>query len=124
MTRFTDGLRLVEISMYSVDGSDVAPDCEDVILDIYELKYDEVLDAYIVDDVKFLIDEAYDWEHGEGDYEITDEEDNDEFWNDVMDRQVDVEELRLPSDKIMDLVMKLYNEETITLDEARELLVG
>lgn len=124
MTRFTDGLRLVEISMYSVNGSDVTPDWENDFFDVGGLGYDELLDAYIVDDVKFLIDEAYDWKHGQGDYDITDEEDEDEFWNDVMARQVNVEELRLPSDKMVDLVIRLYKDAAITLKEAQELLVG
>jgi len=124
MTRFTDGLKLVEISMYSVNDSDVTPDWENDFFDVGRLRYDEMLDAYIVDDVKFLIEEAHDWEHGEGDYGITDEEDEDEFWTRVMDRQVDVEVLRLPSDKKVDLVKKLYNEDAITLKEAQELLVG
>lgn len=123
MTRFTDKLRLVEISMYRVDGVDVTPDCEKDFFKTYLMRYNEIIDAFIVDDVDLLIDEAYDWERGEGDYEITDDDNEDEFWNEVMDRRVDIGELKLPSDKMVDLVLQLYNKDAISLEEMQELLV-
>ena len=69
MSIYTDGKRTVEITMQVWNGSQGGPSFE---MDFFEnggLPYDEEINAYVVDDVEYLIDQANDWQQGIGDYQ-------------------------------------------------------
>lgn len=68
MTRFTDGDNVVEISMCIWDGHQYGYDWEDDFYDVGNLDYDERFDAYIVEDVEYLVEQAKDWQDGIGDF--------------------------------------------------------
>jgi len=74
--RLTDGTRMVEIEMVVRDGNTVSADWS---RDFYDsAKYDEGLDAYLVDDVNYAIGQAMDWKYASGDFQETDDGD---YWN-------------------------------------------
>lgn len=69
MSIYTDGKRTVEIKMQVWDGTQWGPRWE---MDFFEngcLPYDEDKNAYVVDDVDYLIEQANDWQQGIGDYQ-------------------------------------------------------
>lgn len=61
MAKFYDGKEVVEIRM--VDGNS-GMDFEDDFFDVGRLKYNEALEAYIVDDIYYLIDYAQSYADG------------------------------------------------------------
>ena len=65
MTKFTDNTRTVQISM--TDKS-TGCDWEHDFFQVGSLSYDEEKEAYIVDDVDYLIDQAKDYIAGTGDF--------------------------------------------------------
>lgn len=69
MSIYTDGKRTVEIKMQVWDGTQWGPRWEMDFFDNGCLPYDEEKDAYVVDDVDYLIDQANDWQQGIGDYQ-------------------------------------------------------
>lgn len=72
MAKFYDGKELVEIRM--VD-SNSGVNFEDDFFEVGGLKYNESLEAYIVDDIYYLIDYAQSYADGSNtdiDYEIDD----------------------------------------------------
>ena len=72
MAKFYDGKELVEIRM--VD-SNSGVNFEDDFFEVGGLKYNEALEAYIVDDIYYLIDYAQSYAAGSNtdiDYEIDD----------------------------------------------------
>lgn len=72
MAKFYDGKELVEIRM--VD-SNSGVNFEDDFFEVGGLKYNEALEAYIVDDIHYLIDYAQSYADGSNtdiDYEIDD----------------------------------------------------
>ena len=74
--RLTDGTRTIEIEMVVRDGDNVSADWSG---DFYGgAKYDEGLDAYLVDDVDYAIEQAMDWKYSSGDFQGTDDDD---YWN-------------------------------------------
>lgn len=64
MTRFTDEKKTVEITMCLWNGSGYDPDWSNDCFNISSLDYDEEKEAYIVDDVDYLVYVARDWENG------------------------------------------------------------
>lgn len=64
MTRFYDGNHIAEISMTTGDS----PDFEQDFFEIGRLKFDEEHNAYMVEDVDYLIDYANDYENCTGDF--------------------------------------------------------
>ena len=73
MKRFTDGKKTVEITMKVWNDGQYGPSWENDFFGIGSLPYNEELDAYIVDDVDYLVDQANDWHEGVGDYQDDDE---------------------------------------------------
>lgn len=67
MTRFTDGTKTIELEMRVWNGFDYDPAFEDEFFDVGGLEYDANEDAYIVEDVEYLIEQAMDWKYGRGD---------------------------------------------------------
>lgn len=73
MAKFYDGKEVVEIRM--VDGNS-GMDFEDDFFDVGGLKYNEALEAYIVDDIYYLIDYAQSYADGSNtdiDYAVDDD---------------------------------------------------
>lgn len=73
MAKFYDGKEVVEIRM--VDGNS-GMDFEDDFFDVGRLKYNEALEAYIVDDIYYLIDYAQSYADGSNtdiDYAVDDD---------------------------------------------------
>lgn len=73
MTRFTDNKKTVEITMKVWDGGQYGPAWEMDFFSVGSLPYNEEMDAYIVDDVDYLVDQANDWHEGVGDYQDDEE---------------------------------------------------
>ena len=67
MTRFTDGTKTIELEMRVWNGFDYDPAFENEFFDVGGLEYDANEDAYIVEDVEYLIEQAMDWKYGRGD---------------------------------------------------------
>lgn len=86
MARLTDGKKTVDITMNEWTGSEYTPDWSNDFFQVGCLSRNEDLDAYIVPDVDYCIDQANDWKNGVGDF-LEDEDVNTE------DRNVDVEEV-------------------------------
>lgn len=73
MAKFYDGKELVEIEMVDRHSG---MDFEDDFFDVGGLKYNEALEAYIVDDIYYLIDYAQSYADGSNtdiDYAIDDD---------------------------------------------------
>ena len=69
--RLTDGTKMIEIEMVVRDGDNVSADWSG---DFYGgAKYDEGLDAYLVDDVDYAVEQALDWKYSSGDFRGTDD---------------------------------------------------
>lgn len=69
MARFTDGRRTVEIDMrvYHTDRG-YSSDYSIEFFSVGSLEYDQDLNAYVAEDVQYLIDQAFDWERYKGDF--------------------------------------------------------
>lgn len=73
MAKFYDGKELVEIEMVDRHSG---MDFEDDFFDVGRLKYNEALEAYIVDDIYYLIDYAQSYADGSNtdiDYAVDDD---------------------------------------------------
>lgn len=68
MTRFTDGKKTIEITMYEIKDGNRGEDFSNDFFEVGGLQFDEELHAYIVDDVDYCADQADDWEKCIGDY--------------------------------------------------------
>lgn len=68
MTRLTDGRRIVDISMrvWDDDCNNYTPDWSADFFNIGLLSLNG--DAYVVKDVGYCIEQAFDWENGRGDF--------------------------------------------------------
>lgn len=75
MTRFTDGTKTIELEMRVWNGFGYDPAFENEFFDVGGLDYDANEDAYIVEDVEYLIEQAMDWKYGRGDQYEEDAED-------------------------------------------------
>ena len=69
MTRLTDGKRIVDISMrvWNDDCNNYSPDWSADFFNVGSLLRTENGD-YIVKDVDYCIEQAFDWENGRGDF--------------------------------------------------------
>ena len=56
--RLTDTIKTIEITMRTWDGLNYSPD---FAIDFFEAPYSAELDAYVVDDVDYCIDQAKEW---------------------------------------------------------------
>lgn len=80
MTRFIDKTgRIIEIRMCRWNGSGYDPDWEQDFFAVGDLQYDDEKEAYIVDDVDYLVDYANDWKNNTGDFAIDDSDKGDEY---------------------------------------------
>lgn len=73
MAKFYDGKEVVEIRMVDRNSG---MDFEDDFFDVGRLKYNEALEAYIVDDIYYLIDYAQSYADGSNtdiDYAVDDD---------------------------------------------------
>lgn len=68
MTRFTDGNKIIGVSIREKDGDNYGADFSSDFFGVGSLKYDYRADAYIVDDVDYLICYANDWANCSGDF--------------------------------------------------------
>ena len=68
MTKLTDGKRTVGITMNIWTGTQYTEDWSSDFFQVGGLKYNEELEAYIVDDVEYCIDQAMDWKDSKGDF--------------------------------------------------------
>ena len=59
--KITDSKRTVEIRMMVWENNNYSPDWSNDFFDAGLLNYDEDIDAYIVDDVDYCIDQAQEW---------------------------------------------------------------
>lgn len=64
MTNFTDGTKTVSIWMENVNGVEWSAD----FYDVGGLEYDEEAEAYKVESIEYLIDQAKDYMSGIGDF--------------------------------------------------------
>lgn len=62
--KLTDGKKTVEVQIIGKNGIDWAEE----FYEVGSLKYDEQADAYTVEDVDYCIEQAKDWEQGQGDF--------------------------------------------------------
>ena len=72
----TDNKKTIEITMHTWDGSDYSPDFS---IDFFAAPYSEELDAYVVDDVDYCIEQAEDWEYNRGDFSDLEDDPDDKF---------------------------------------------
>lgn len=65
--KLTDNNKTIDITMHTWNGSDWGLDWS---VDFFSIPhaYSEELDAYVVDDVDYCIEQAKDWENNEGDF--------------------------------------------------------
>lgn len=66
--RFTDRERIAEITMRTWDGESWGQDFSADILTDGKAAYVEALDAYLVNDLDYVIDYAKDWKAGTDDF--------------------------------------------------------
>ena len=64
MTNFTDGTKTVSIWMENVNGVEWSAD----FYDVGGLEYDEEAEAYKVESIEYLVDQAKDYMAGIGDF--------------------------------------------------------
>lgn len=83
--RFTDRERVAEITMRTWDGESWGQDFSADILTDGKAAYDEALDAYLVNDLDYVIDYAKDWQAGTGDFRGCGAGESDELVIDVRD---------------------------------------
>ena len=62
--RLFDGKKLVEIKMRMWDGANYSPDWSIDFFDAGLLHYDGDIDAHLVPDVDYCIEQAYNWKNG------------------------------------------------------------
>jgi hypothetical protein len=61
------------------NGSGYDPDWEADFYDVGALPFDEEVEAYVVGDVDYIIDQANDWLHNTGDYSMDESDHSDDF---------------------------------------------
>lgn len=63
-----DGEKIVSIEMYEREGDWMPPEWSKDFFDAGRLEYDEDLDAYMVQDVDYCVEQANDWKECIGDF--------------------------------------------------------
>lgn len=66
--KLKDSNRIIEIRMCIWDGAQYSPDFSNDFFEAANLPYDEEADAYIVKDVNYCIEQAYNWQNSEADF--------------------------------------------------------
>ena len=89
-TRLVSGNRMVAIEMQTWDGRQYTPDWSNDFFEVGNLKYNEDLDAYEVEDIDYCIDQANDWKDKKGDFYGEEDAEG-------VERSVDVDELDFPA---------------------------
>lgn len=80
MTRFTDKTgKTIEIRMCRWNGSGYDPDWEQDFFSVGDLQHDDEKDAYIVEDVDYLVEYADDWKNSTGDFSMDEADKSDDF---------------------------------------------
>ena len=74
--RLTDTIKTIEITMRTWDGLNYSPD---FAVDFFAAPYSADLDAYVVDDVDYCIEQAEDWKYNRGDFSGTEDDPDDKF---------------------------------------------
>lgn len=87
MTKLTDGIRTVGITMNEWTGSNYTIDWSADFFNVGSLHRNDEDDAYKVDDVLYCIGQAMEWKYGTGDYYDPDVDENE-----IDCRNVDLEE--------------------------------
>lgn len=77
--RLYDGRKMVEIQMNNWTGDDYTPDWSNDFFEAGNLPYDEELDAYMVEDVDYCIEQAMDWKNADGDFYELDADTSDRY---------------------------------------------
>lgn len=80
--RLYDGKKMADIQMNTWNGREYTPDWSIDFFETGRLQYDEDVEAYLVEDVNYCIDQANDWKNADGDFYEPDA--------DTADRNVDV----------------------------------
>ena len=84
-----DGKKMVSIEMNNWTDNGYTPDWSIDFFEAGSLEYNEDMDAYIVEDVDYCIEQARDWQNARGDFyepEVT--------FADIESRNVDVNEIK------------------------------
>lgn len=68
MTRLKDENRTVELELRNWTGSEYTPDISADFFEVGGLPYDAEAEAYIVYDVEYCIDYAFDWKYRRCDF--------------------------------------------------------
>lgn len=76
--RLTDGERIADIKMVIWNGSGYDPDWSNDFFEQGSLPYCESLEAYVVPDVQYCIDQANDWKQSKGDFSEDEPNENNE----------------------------------------------
>lgn len=80
--RIYDGKKMADIQMNTWNGREYTPDWSKDFFEAGNLQYDEDMEAYLVQDVDYCIEQANDWMNADGDFYEPD--------TDTADRNVDV----------------------------------
>lgn len=78
--RFTDREKILEIEMRTFDGTSHGQDFSGEFFSSPNLTYNEYRDAYLVDDVDYLVEQAKDWKAGRGDFFECGAGENDDYF--------------------------------------------
>lgn len=68
MTRLTNGTKTIEITLTTWTGNGYEPDWSADFFSVGSLPYNDELDAYVVDDVDYCVEQANDWASAIGDF--------------------------------------------------------
>lgn len=72
--KMTDGHKTITITMQEWNGSGYGPDFSQDFFD--GARYDRELDCYVVPDVDYCVDQAFDYKNGRGDFADCEPNDN------------------------------------------------
>ena len=100
-----DGKKMVSIEMNNWTDNGYTPDWSIDFFEAGSLEYNEDMDAYIVEDVDYCIEQARDWQNARGDFyepEVT--------FADIESRNVDVNEIKTISEDKEQALMELAGE--------------
>ena len=97
-----DGKKMVNIEMNNWTGNGYTPDWSIDFFEAGGLEYNEDMDAYMVEDVDYCIEQAMDWKNADGDFYEPDA--------DTSDRNVDVEEIKTTGEDKERALMELAGE--------------
>ena len=100
-----DGKKMVSIEMNNWTDNGYTPDWSIDFFEAGSLEYNEDMDAYIVEDVDYCIEQARDWQNARGDFyepEVT--------FADIDSRNVDVNEIKTTGEDKEQALMELADE--------------